>query len=174
MSLSSNLEIQSNNLSEPRALCLLAACAPAKKGYTLKADTNWVKGSGTTESQTAPGAAEQKCNADPDCVAWNSFGYVISGKRDSVSYIPYKSLCVYVKDPPPGRCTGRIMGLVWYIVFLPCLAACQRRTTCEQRKSPGPDGYADFCAPTVPARWGINSRVLLDVVRGTVSCTRTL
>jgi len=78
------------------------ACAPAKKGYTLKADTNWVKGSGTTESQTTPGAAEQKCTADPECVAWNSFGYVISGKRDSVSYIPYKTLCVYVKDPPPA------------------------------------------------------------------------
>ena len=33
----------------------------------------------------------------------------------------------------------------------PCLAACRRCTTCEQKEEPGPRRCAYFCVPTVPA-----------------------
>ena len=42
-----------------------------------------------------------------------------------------------------------------YIVIIitsqPCLAACRRCITGEQKEEPGPRRFADFCAPTVLA-----------------------
>ena len=40
------------------------------------------------------------------------------------------------------------------VISPPCLASCRRCTTREQKEEPGPRRFADFCAPTVPARWG--------------------
>ena len=39
-------------------------------------------------------------------------------------------------------------GLAAIIISPPCLAACRRCTTCEQKEEPGPRRFADFCAPT--------------------------
>ena len=33
------------------------------------------------------------------------------------------------------------------VVFLPCLASCRRYSTCEQRRSPAPDGLLTFVRP---------------------------
>jgi hypothetical protein len=80
-------------------------CAPAKAGYTLKADTNWKKLAGSTEAKVTPAEAEKMCNSNAGCLAWNNFGYYIlaSGGPSALSFSPYVGLCVYVKSAPAGE-----------------------------------------------------------------------
>jgi len=84
-----------------------SACAPAKAGFTLRADTNWGKLAGAKESQTTPAEAEKICNATPSCLAWNSFGYYIIASSGSLSFSPYTGLCIYVKNPTKIAAAGR-------------------------------------------------------------------
>jgi hypothetical protein len=100
----------------------LPSC-PDKDGYITKADTNWVRTSQTQESQTTPGNAQQICNLDTNCLAWNNFGYYILAKggttptvaASGISFQPYDKMCTYVKasalqtkpnSNPPGSGTG--------------------------------------------------------------------
>ena len=82
-----------------------APCAPAKAGYTLRANTNWNKLAGSTGAQTTPAEAEKMCNSNPSCLAWNSLGYYIiaSSASATLSYSPYTGLCIYVKNPAPAK-----------------------------------------------------------------------
>lgn len=95
----------------------LPAC-PEKAGYNTKDNTNWVRSDKTQESQTLPANAEQICNLDSNCLAFNNFGYYIlkSGSvaptlaATGVKLTPYDKLCTYVKTsaeqaapiPPPN------------------------------------------------------------------------
>ncbi|WIA44538.1 hypothetical protein OEZ86_007272 [Tetradesmus obliquus] len=82
----------------------LPSC-PEKEGYITRSDTNWARSDKTQESQTAPANAQQICNLDPNCLAWNSFGYYILAQGGTaptvaaagVSFTPYDKLCTYVK-----------------------------------------------------------------------------
>ncbi|KAG2482832.1 hypothetical protein HYH03_018269 [Edaphochlamys debaryana] len=70
---------------------------PDKDGYITKAGQNWEsKAPGGQDAD--PNDAEARCNADPKCTAWNSFGYYQNGKIDS--WTPYSSLCSYEKKAP--------------------------------------------------------------------------
>ncbi|KIZ03492.1 hypothetical protein MNEG_4465 [Monoraphidium neglectum] len=93
--------------------CLLAAtpaawgasCAPAPKGYTLKADLNWVGSDSTVGSQTSPKNAALICNLDDNCLGWNSYGYYIlksikvkvEEPDAGITYYAYKGMCLYMK-----------------------------------------------------------------------------
>jgi hypothetical protein len=98
----------------------LPSC-PEKEGYIARSDSNWVRSGLTQESQTAPANAQQICSLDPNCVAWNNFGYYILVKSPTapsiaaagIAFTPYDKMCTYVKasalqavTTKPSQATG--------------------------------------------------------------------
>jgi hypothetical protein len=92
-----------------------AQCLTNVKGYVTKPDTNWARTDKTQESQTAPANAQQICNLDPNCIAWNNFGYYIIAKGGNaptvaatgISFKPYSGLCTYVKTAALPSCPDK-------------------------------------------------------------------
>jgi hypothetical protein len=81
------------------SLLYFPVCAPAKPGYTLKANTEYLAGPGTAEGQIPQfEEAVSACDHTSNCVALNSYGYYVFGNRSVVAYQPRSGLCVYVKD----------------------------------------------------------------------------
>eukprot|EP00775_Hariotina_reticulata_P004920 gene4920-5163_t len=81
------------------------AQCPDKPGFVVKANTNWIKGSQTKESQTQPANAEQICKLDANCLAFNNYGYYILKAADTdatlaaagIKLQPYDDMCTYIK-----------------------------------------------------------------------------
>jgi hypothetical protein len=85
---------------------IAAPRCPDKPGYVTKADTNWSEASNgkTCGSQTSPENAEEICNLDGNCLAWNSYGYYLLAKNakatvaaTGLKFFSYEALCTYVK-----------------------------------------------------------------------------
>ncbi len=74
---------------------LPAAACPPKDGFAVIPDKNWVGSSGSYSGQTTFSAAEKICRANPQCKAFNSYGYYINGGISS--FHDYIGLCIYVK-----------------------------------------------------------------------------
>lgn len=83
----------------------LSSC-PDKAGYVTKSDTNWIGSDMTDGSQTSPANAQEVCDLDDNCLAWNNFGYYIFAvdgteatvEATGISFTPYSKLCTYVKE----------------------------------------------------------------------------
>lgn len=83
------------------------ACAqcPDNPGFVTKANSSWIGGSETKESQTTSDNAEQICNLDENCLAFNSNGHYILKQPDTAATIaaagielqPSDGMCTYIK-----------------------------------------------------------------------------
>ena len=99
-------------------LCVcVAVCAPAKLGYTLKANTNYQSGPGTAEGQIPRfEEAVEACSHTSNCVALNSYGYYIFGNASVVTYQPTSGLCVYVKNEGETQSLGSANTMVTHLL----------------------------------------------------------
>lgn len=83
-----------------------APACPDKEGYLVQADTNWWGSDWTTGGQTSVAEAEEICNLDDNCMAFNDWGYylvkVSSSDATSISgagvtFHSHGGMCTYIK-----------------------------------------------------------------------------
>ncbi|KAG2500175.1 hypothetical protein HYH03_001757 [Edaphochlamys debaryana] len=90
----------SGNSDSTSFFVLASTYCPDRSGYEVLHDTNWdVTASGGKDYQVGASEAQGVCDADPTCLAWNSYGYFYLGANTSLVTYPYTGLCTYTKLP---------------------------------------------------------------------------